>query len=71
MNPADDASLIYELVKSINTIIGEVFPKCGIAIEPSLQDILEILKPKYDIKVFSNIRTGAARQGTGLIWSDI
>jgi putative ATP-dependent endonuclease of the OLD family len=67
MNPADDGSLIYELVKSINTIIGEVFPKCGIAIEPSLQDILEILKPKYDIKVFSNIRTGAARQGNGLI----
>jgi putative ATP-dependent endonuclease of OLD family len=67
MNPADDGSLIYELVKSINAIIGEVFPKCGIAIEPSLQDILEIIKPKYDIKVFSNIRTGAARQGTGLI----
>jgi putative ATP-dependent endonuclease of the OLD family len=67
MNPADDGSLIYELVMSINKIIGEVFPKCGIAIEPSLQEILEILKPKYDIKVFSNIRTGAARQGTGLI----
>jgi len=67
MNPADDGSLIYELVKNINMIVGEVFPKCGIAIEPSLQDILEILKPKYDIKVFSNIRTGATRQGTGLI----
>ncbi|MBO0799458.1 MAG: AAA family ATPase, partial [Blastocatellia bacterium] len=67
MNPADDASLIYLLVQSINQIIGEVFPKCGIAIEPSLQDLLEILKPKYDIKVFSNIRTGAMRQGTGLI----
>ncbi|MBO0719621.1 MAG: AAA family ATPase [Blastocatellia bacterium] len=67
MNPADDDSLIFLLVQSINRIIGEVFPKCGIAIEPSLQDLLEILKPKYDIKVFSNIRTGAMRQGTGLI----
>jgi putative ATP-dependent endonuclease of the OLD family len=67
MNPADDASLIYELMRGINRIIGEVFPKCGIAIEPSLQDLLEILKPKYEIKVFSNIRTGATRQGTGLI----
>jgi len=54
-------------VKEVNTIISDVFPKCGISIEPSLQDLLEILRPKYDIKVFSNIRTGASRQGTGLI----
>lgn len=67
MDPADEASLVHGLVKEINTIIADVFPKCGVAIEPSMQDLLEILRPKYDIKVFSNIRTGASRQGTGLI----
>lgn len=67
MDPTDEASLISGLVKEINKIISDVFPKCGISIEPSLQDLLEILRPKYDIKVFSNIRTGAARQGTGLV----
>jgi len=67
MNPADEKSLIHILVEEINSIISDVFPKCGISIEPSLQDLLDILKPKYDIKVFSNIHTGAARQGTGLI----
>jgi hypothetical protein len=67
MDPADEASLVHGLIKDINTIIADVFPKCGISIEPSLQDLVEILRPKYDIKVFSNIRTGASRQGTGLI----
>jgi hypothetical protein len=67
MDPADEASLLYGLVKEINAIIADVFPRCGIAVEPSLQDLLDVLRPKYDIKVFSNIRTGASRQGTGLI----
>ena len=67
MNPADEASLVSSLVKEINAIIADVFPKCGISIQPSLQDLLDILRPKYDIKVFSNIRTGATRQGTGLV----
>jgi predicted ATP-binding protein involved in virulence len=67
MNPADDSSLVHRLVKEINTIIADVFPRCGIAVTPSLQNLLEILRPKYDIKVFSNIHTGAARQGAGLI----
>lgn len=67
MDPTDETSLVHSFVREINTIIGDVFPKCGIAIEPSLQNLLEILRPKYDIKVYSNIRTGAARQGSGLI----
>jgi len=67
MNPADESSLVHGLVKEINTIIADVFPACGIAVAPSLQNLMEILRPKYDIKVFSNISTGAARQGTGLI----
>lgn len=67
MNPGDDQSLLYGLIKEINKTIDDVFPKCGISIDPSLQNILDILRPKYDIKVFSNISTGATRQGTGLI----
>lgn len=67
MEPAAENSLIGGLVKSVNGIIGEVFPKCGIDITPSLQGVLEILKPKYDIKVYSNVRTAVSRQGTGLV----
>lgn len=67
MDPDDDTTQICTLIKEINRIIADVFPKCGIRIEPSLQNLLEILRPKYDIKVFSNIPTSVARQGTGLI----
>lgn len=67
MNPQDEHSLVHSLVREINEIISDVFPNCGISIMPSLQDLLNILKPKYDIKVYSNISTGPSRQGTGLI----
>lgn len=67
MDPADEASLVHGLVNGINAIVADVFPRCGISIKPSLQGLLDILKPKYDIKVFSNIHTGIERQGTGLI----
>lgn len=67
MDPEDNNSLLNGLIREINKTIADVFPKCGISIEPSLQDLLDILRPKYDIRIFSNIRTGAARQGTGLI----
>lgn len=67
MDPSSDESLVKKLLNEINCIIEDVFPKCGISIEPSLQDILSILRPKYDIKVYSNICTNVNRQGTGLI----
>lgn len=67
MNPGDETSLISNLLFEVNKIICEVFPQCGISITPSLQGLVEVLKPKYDISVFSNIKTGVAKQGTGLI----
>lgn len=67
MDPIDDASLVHGLLVDINRIIEDVFPKCGIRIDPSLQNLADVLRPKYDIKIFSNIPTGATRQGTGLV----
>ena len=57
--------LIRGLIVNVNKIIGDVFPGCGIDIQPSLQGIVEILKPKYDVKIFSNIRTQAAHRELG------
>jgi putative ATP-dependent endonuclease of the OLD family len=67
MNPTDENSLISVLLADVNKIICEVFPQCGISIEPSLQGLVEVLKPKYNISLFSNIKTEASKQGTGLI----
>ena len=67
MDPADPESLVFDLLSEVNTIIGEVFPACGIDVKPSLQELLAVLKPKDQIKVYSNIQTDAARQGSGLV----
>lgn len=67
MSPETDESLIKVLCSEVNEIIGDVFPNCGININPSLQGLTEILKPKYSVEMYSNVNTDATRQGTGLI----
>ncbi len=56
IDPADPESLVFDLLSEVNTIIGEVFPACGIDVKPSLQELLAVLKPKYEIKVYSTSR---------------
>jgi energy-coupling factor transporter ATP-binding protein EcfA2 len=67
MNSEDEGSLVFGLLRDVNAIIADVFPNCGISIMPSLQNLLHVLKPKYEINIFSNIKTEAVRQGAGLV----
>lgn len=67
MDPKAEDSLIRNLCTEVNKIISDVFPECGIKIQPSLQGVSDILKPKYQINLSSNITTDADHQGTGLI----
>ena len=67
MNPLTEGSMIKKLTQEVNTIISSVFPNCGIEIKPNLQNLNDILKPKYDINLFSNVKTKFDKQGTGLI----
>jgi len=67
MNPATEGSLIKQLTVDINQIIASVFPSCGIEIKPNLQNLSDILKPKYEVSLFSNVKTRIDKQGTGLI----
>jgi putative ATP-dependent endonuclease of the OLD family len=67
MNPATEGSLIKKLTVDVNTIIASVFPACGINIKPNLQNLSDILKPKYEVSLFSNVNTKIDKQGTGLI----
>jgi len=67
MNPATEGSLIKKLTSDVNNIIDSVFPSCGIAIKPNLQNLSDILKPKYEVSLFSNVSTKIDKQGTGLI----
>lgn len=67
MNPETEGSIIWTICNEVNNIISDVFPECGIEIVPSLQGVVDILKPKYDISLYSNIKTKAGAQGTGLV----
>lgn len=67
MNPVTQGSLIKTLTDEVNEIISSVFPNCGVEIKPNLQNLNDILKPKYDIALFSNVKTKMDKQGTGLI----
>jgi putative ATP-dependent endonuclease of OLD family len=71
MDPDDDGSLIKILMQKVNEIIAQVFPSCGITIKPNLKNVTDILNPKYDINLFSNITTNASNQGTGLLRTTI
>lgn len=67
MNPSTEGSLIKKLTVDVNEIIASVFPACGIDIKPNLQNLSDILKPKYEVSLFSNVSTKIDKQGTGLI----
>lgn len=67
MNPSTEGSLIKKLTIDVNEIISSVFPACGIDIKPNLQNLNDILKPKYEVSLFSNVSTKIDKQGTGLI----
>lgn len=67
MSPETEGSLIRQLCSEVNRIIASVFPGCGIKIDPSLQDLTTVLKPKYSVSMFSNTNTDVSRQGSGLL----
>jgi putative ATP-dependent endonuclease of OLD family len=71
MNPSAEDSLIKAMTSQVNDIISSVFPKCGIEINPNLQTLTDIIKPKYDVNLFSNVKTEIKKQGTGLIRTTI
>lgn len=67
MKPETEGSLIKQLTNDVNSIISAVFPSCGIEIKPNLQNLQDILKPKYEVSLFSNVKTKIDKQGTGLL----
>ncbi|GAX91060.1 ATP-dependent nuclease [Effusibacillus lacus] len=71
MSPETDGSIIDRLCKEVNQVISDVFPDCGIAINPSLNNLSSVLKPQYSVELYSNVHTDAERQGTGLVRTGI
>lgn len=71
MSSTKEGSMINNLCTNVNRIINDVFPECGIDINPSLEEVSSVLKPKYSVGMYSNVSTNANRQGTGLVRTGI
>ncbi len=58
-----------QLMVRVNSTIKTIFPDSEIQAKVNLSDPSSFLKPKYDIKLGSNIMTDVSYQGTGMIRS--
>ncbi len=58
-----------KLMNKVNGTIKTIFPDSEILAKVNLSDPSSFLKPKYDIKLGSNIMTNVEYQGTGMIRS--
>lgn len=62
-------TIFGKLMVRVNTTIKSIFPDSEIQAKVNLSDPSSFLKPKYDIKLGSNIMTDVSYQGTGMIRS--
>lgn len=62
-------TIFGELMVKVNSTIKTIFPDSEIQAKVNLSDPSSFLKPKYDIKLGSNIMTDVSYQGTGMIRS--
>lgn len=62
-------TIFGELMVKVNRTIKTIFPDSEIQAKVNLSDPSSFLRPKYDIKLGSNIMTDVSYQGTGMIRS--
>lgn len=71
LDPNDELSDFSIMLKGLNKVVGEVFPNTLFDARANLSDAKDILNPKFDIKLGSNISTKVDQQGTGVIRSAV
>ena len=67
LDPHDDDSEFGKMMIELNSILDDVFPDTKIHSGADLADPDDVLKPKFNIKLSSNIVTSVDYQGTGVI----
>lgn len=70
MNPEDENSAFGQLMKDMNKVVDDVFPKASINVETDLANA-DSLKPKFGVTMSSNVTTDILHQGTGLVRSAV
>lgn len=70
MDPTDENGGFGKLMKDLNKVVDDVFPKASINVATDLSGA-DSLKPKFDVTMSSNVTTDVLHQGTGLIRSAV
>ncbi len=70
MDPNDENGAFGKLMKDLNEVVDDVFPKASINVETDLTKA-ESLKPIFGVSMSSNVTTDVSHQGTGLIRSAV
>lgn len=70
MDPNDENGAFGQLMKDLNKVVDDVFPKASINVDTDLTKA-ESLKPIFDVSMRSNVTTDVSHQGTGLIRSAV
>ncbi|MBS9766485.1 MAG: AAA family ATPase [Flavobacteriaceae bacterium] len=65
----NESTTFGKLMINVNSTIRTIFPDSEIQAKVNLSDPNSFLKPKYDIKLGSNILTDVSYQGTGMVRS--
>lgn len=71
LNPNDENSDFAILLRELNNVVGDVFPDTSFMAQANLSNANEVIKPKFDVQLGSNIHTSVNNQGAGVVRSAI
>jgi len=71
LDPQDDASDFGKMMADLNGLMGNVFPDASVHVTANLTNPDDVLVPKFEIQMQSNVKTSVENQGTGLIRSTV
>ncbi|WP_194435009.1 ATP-dependent nuclease [Vibrio fluminensis] len=71
LDPTDVDSDFGKLLGQLNNVMSTVFPESKVHVSADLSNPDEVLVPKFDIELESNVRTPISNQGTGVIRSAV
>ncbi len=59
------------MLSGLNKVVGDVFPETIFLAQANLSNPDEVITPKFDIQLGSNVNTSVDNQGAGVIRSSI
>lgn len=70
-NPDDASSQFGQMMNELNMILSKVFPETKLHVGANLSEANDVIKPKFDVEMASNVRTKVEHQGTGMVRSAV